>query len=136
MAQQTANRTMGIMGALGAVGGVVKGLLGALLGGGESTVSLFRAVSPAEAGDIVRNGFRAEPAGRSIAEGKWFATSAADATKWGNAMFGSQPFHIVEAAVSADALPSMIRVSRMDNIGPAVFATLDQLLGVSGKIIQ
>jgi hypothetical protein len=66
----------------------------------EDSVSLFRAVSRAEADDIATHGFRQAPDGRSY-EGKLFATSAEDAARYGRINHGldNEPFHIVEASV-------------------------------------
>lgn len=68
--------------------------------GGDDTVSLFRAVSKAEADDIAGNGFRQAPSGLSY-EGKLFATSADDAARYGRINYGQDgvPFHIVETRV-------------------------------------
>jgi len=130
---------MAIVGFANLAAGAARSLVGAaraLLGGGEGTGSLFRAVSPAEAGDILKNGFRPEPTGMSIVQGKWFATSIADAAKWGSRFYGSQPYNIVEATVPADALSTMMKNPKMDSIGTGVFATIEQLVGVSARIVR
>jgi len=67
---------------------------------GDDTVSLFRAVSKAEAEDIAGHGFRQAPSGLSY-EGKLFATGADDAARYGRINYGQDgvPFHIVETRV-------------------------------------
>lgn len=96
-------------------------------GGGvaaEGTVTLFRAVSKAEAADIAATG--ALRVVGSSAEGKYFATNAADAATWGRRMIGDG-FQIVKAEFPAGVAKAMHAWDRLDGIGPARFATVDQL---------
>ncbi len=63
------------------------------------SVSIFRAVSRTELEDIQAfGGFRQAMSGRSY-ESKLFATTAEDARRFGEMLYGSEQFYIVEATV-------------------------------------
>jgi RHS repeat-associated protein len=91
-----------------------------------TTTTLYRAVGSAEFADIMGAGaFQAGP--NSYATGKFFAESAADAIRWGNAMEGSGNFSIIQAEFSSTVANQFMRWTRLDGIGPARFATFEQM---------
>jgi hypothetical protein len=61
---------------------------------------------------------------------KFFAESAADATKWGNILEGAGRFRVVEVEIQRGTADMFMRWTRLDNIGPARYAELDQLSNV------
>jgi hypothetical protein len=69
-----------------------------------------------------------------VSRGKWFAESAEDATASGR-RFASQSGiahdKIVEVSIPADIALKSFRIAMLDRIGPARFATLEDLKGVS-----
>lgn len=67
---------------------------------GEEVTFLYRAVAKAELDDLVQAGFRQHADGLSL-ESKLFATSPADAAKFGrdNFRFDEVPFHIIAVQV-------------------------------------
>jgi len=73
-------------------------------GAGDGTTTLYRAVSPAELGDISANGFRNISTGYET--GKLFATSAEDAARFGknNFTFDGIPNTIVQAEVPSSVM--------------------------------
>lgn len=95
---------------------------------------MFRAVSQAEARQIARTG--TFEAGANSLGGKWFATTADDAAAWGAKFYKNETFHIVQARVSQEAASAMMHVKKLDNIGPAVYAELKQLVGAATQIIK
>jgi RHS repeat-associated protein len=94
----------------------------------EASVSLYRAVSQAEFDQLMETGVF--HAGSNSLGGKWFATTAANAAKWGEAMYRGEAFRIVEARVPRNVFEQMMHMTgRFDGIGPAVYAELEQLTG-------
>jgi hypothetical protein len=92
-------------------------------------VKLYRAVSEAEFHDLIRTGkFRQTP--RSL-EGKWFAVNAEDAARWGNALQGLGNYRIIEVEAPEKIAEQFFRVDWLDNIGPAMYAELDELGNVN-----
>ena len=59
-------------------------------------------------------------------EGKWFATTAEHAARWGKLLWKvsteKQPYSIVEVSVSRSILKRMFYHERLDMIGPAYYA--------------
>ena len=106
------------------------GGLGNLNGAGagaavEGTTTLYRAVGEAEFEQIMRTGtFQAGP--NSLA-GKWFAESVEHAAQWGQLMEGKGAFKIVDAQIPTVQANKFMRLERLDGIGPARYAELDQL---------
>ena len=96
------------------------------------TTTLYRAVSPAEAAQVLENG--TFQAGANSLGGKWFATTAEHAAAWGRAMYGSQPFTVLEAQIPTSSVRGMMQVGKLDGIGPAVYAELEQLGGAVIKV--
>lgn len=92
----------------------------------KGTTTLYRAVSEAEYSDILKTGiFRSGP--NSYETGKFFAEYAADAEAWGNAMEGAGNFRIIQADFPTSNANQFMRFERLDGIGPARFATFEQL---------
>ncbi|HEY3412969.1 MAG TPA: hypothetical protein VGM51_07925 [Armatimonadota bacterium] len=87
-------------------------------------MTLYRVVSKAELDDISRcAAFRTLP---GQMEGKWFAESLEDARIWG-ARLGIAETTIVCASVPDSMANSLFRLGLLDGIGPARFATEDDL---------
>lgn len=94
-------------------------------GSTTETVTLFRAVSKAEYAQILKSGrFQAAPSG---AEGKYFAETAAHAARWGEALMGQGNFRIVKAQFPRQAADQFFRFDKLDGIGSARFARMNQL---------
>ncbi|MEO7974674.1 MAG: hypothetical protein ABIU84_13910, partial [Thermoanaerobaculia bacterium] len=91
-----------------------------------ATVRLYRAVSEAEFAELSSTG-RFAAAENSLG-GKFFAESAADAASWGRVLFGSSPFRLVSADLPQSVAGNLMRWERLDGIGPARYAELDELL--------
>jgi len=90
-------------------------------------VSFYRAVSSEELADIRQCG-RLRETMRSC-EGKHLASSVVDARRWGEALYGSSAFAIVRITVQDQTAAALVKWERLDGIGPACFATIDQLEG-------
>ena len=105
-------------------------------------VSIYRAVGLNEAVDVERvGGFRPKP-GADFEAGKWFATTYADAVRWGEAMqvldgLAARPFRVAEAMVSGPFIVMLAFWARHDGIGPAYFVRSDQLalMNAGGRIV-
>lgn len=92
---------------------------------GDDVVDLYRAVGPDELADLEKTGiFRVDPSGKSFSTGKWFATNAYDAAKWGEAMssWDKKGYSVVQAVVPKSILGKLDFVAKLDGIGPAYFA--------------
>jgi len=97
--------------------------------GGSTT--LFRAVTNGELNQVrATGGFEA---GTNSLGGKWFAETADDAVKWGDAMNGSGSSTILEVQLPRAQADQLMRVERLDGIGPARYGELDQLQGAKIK---
>jgi hypothetical protein len=81
---------------------------------------LFRAVSPAELADIAGCGILR--AGPNSLMGKWFAESAADASRWGQALYPQGGFQVVQLDIPLDIADQMFCLKILDQIGPARYA--------------
>jgi hypothetical protein len=88
---------------------------------------LYRAIADAERVDIAGAGVL-RPGPPSFM-GKWFATTTADAARWGQAFFraSGDPFFVLEVEVPDDRVGELYPVPFLDRIGPAYFADADQL---------
>ncbi len=62
-------------------------------------------------------------------EGKHMAFSADDARRWGTVLHGAGRFAVVRVTVSESIARALMRWDRLDGIGPACFATIEQLEG-------
>lgn len=89
------------------------------------TTTLFRAVSPGEATDALANGFRPGP--NSYSMGKFFAETPEHAAQWGKALEGEGNFQILKAEFPKSTADQFMRWERLDSIGPARFATFEQM---------
>jgi len=95
---------------------------------GAST-TLYRAVSEVEFHQVMKTGrFAVAP---NTLEGKFFAETVSDAAKWGERLQGRGNFRIVEVKVPTTTADQLMRWERLDGIGPARYAELDQLTGVT-----
>ncbi len=83
--------------------------------GVDEAIEGFRAVSKAEADDIVANGFRAHPEGRSM-DDKWFSESLEGATEFLEKMPGFDA--IVKAIVPRSVYDRAHKVANIDQRGP------------------
>ena len=95
------------------------------------SLKLYRVVSDLEFAQLLSSG-RFQCTAGSL-EGKWFAETAADARAWGAAfarIAGIRHVKIVEVEISAAHGRRLHRIEMLDGIGPARFATIDQLKGV------
>ncbi len=63
-------------------------------------------------------------------EGKFFAESYTDAEQWGDAMNGIGNHQIIQINLPEPEGAKMMRWEKLDGIGPARYATLDQLNNV------
>lgn len=91
--------------------------------GGEDTVQLFRHASPEELADLKATGtFNLGP----NSTGKYFAENAGDAGKWG-AWLNKGQGGIVSTRVPRSFADQMMRWEKLDGIGPARFASPEQL---------
>jgi hypothetical protein len=59
--------------------------------------------------------------------GKYFAETIPNAIEWGNRMMGQGNYRIIQVEFPDVVADGFIRWQRLDGIGPARFATMDQL---------
>jgi hypothetical protein len=86
---------------------------------------LFRAISIEERDDLRATGrFRIV---RDSCEGKHLATTIEDARKWGEAFYGTGRFAVVRVEISERMAARFYHWPILDGIGPAYFATIEQL---------
>ena len=65
------------------------------------TINLYRAVCPAELNDFLKTGlFNAGP--NSFEDVKCFADTQEDAITWGKELYGTETFHVMEVAFTAE----------------------------------
>jgi RHS repeat-associated protein len=114
---------------------IVRAAAGAAAAGGGAatartgTTTLFRSVSEAEFTQVMKTG--AFEAGPNSLGGKFFAGSAADAAKWGEALNGAGNFKILQVELPTSTLKQMMYWQRLDAIGPAWYGELPQLGGAT-----
>ena len=101
-----------------AIGNIVGGFAGGQVYKGLTTTKLFRAVSSAEAASISKTGVFSEGAGQM--EGKFFATSRANATTWGTKL-GADKIVSVRVLRSGLSHESVTFFYRLDGIGKAYY---------------
>ncbi|HSI34523.1 MAG: hypothetical protein ACAI43_26890 [Phycisphaerae bacterium] len=88
---------------------------------------LYRAVSFAELADVRRCGrLRSGP---GSCEGKHLACTRDDARRWGEALSGGQGFALLRVMADEAAVTTWVFWARLDGIGPAYFATIEELAG-------
>lgn len=91
-------------------------------------LKLYRAVSDAELRDLQGCG-RLRSTANSL-EGKWFAESGADAQVWGlwfEGLTGVGHMHVIAVVFPPHVLDRLFRIEKLDGIGAARFATIEQL---------
>ena len=120
--------------ALGVAGGLVSRI--GLFAGAEirtgNAISLYRSVSHEEYNQLAST--KTFSIGPNSLEGKFFAESYMDAKAWGDVMNGVGNHQVVEISVTKLVAEQMMRWERLDGIGPARYATLDQLQNVKIEI--
>jgi RHS repeat-associated protein len=89
--------------------------------------TLFRAVSGAEAKQVAATG--TFEAGSNSLGGKWFAETLKDAQRWGDTMNGAGNSKILRAEIPKAQADKLMKVERLDGIGPARYGELNQLSG-------
>jgi hypothetical protein len=90
--------------------------------------TFYRAVSFAELADFRSVGrLRACPAS---CEGKHLACTLVDARRWGELLCGAGSFAVLRVVASDDVVAKWASWARLDGIGPAHFATIEELEGV------
>ena len=100
----------------------------------QSSTRLYRAVGRTEYEQLLATGeFQAGP---NSLGGKFFAESAADAARWGEALEGAGNYFIVEAEVPSQAAGQLMRWQMLDGIGAARYAELDQLVGSTVRAVE
>ena len=103
----------------------------------EDSTVLFRAVSVGERQSIAQSGrFLSE----GYAEGKYFATTQANAETWGLRMYNGEPFHIIGTRVLTKPLQDAVRSGSayfwdtLDTIGPAYYIEIDVIDKIAKNI--
>jgi RHS repeat-associated protein len=92
----------------------------------EETTILYRAVSKGEYDDLVANKvFR--PGQNSYVTGRFFAETPEAAAEWGTKLEGPGKFRVIKAEFPKSVADKFMRWDRLDGIGPARFATFDQI---------
>jgi RHS repeat-associated protein len=89
----------------------------------DEGVVLFRHVSPGELADIGEHGFRAGP---NSLGGKWFAESGEHASQWGRVLNNGEG-SVVKVRVPDSFANQLMRLEKLDGIGPARYAEPHQL---------
>jgi hypothetical protein len=85
----------------------------------------YRAVSLAELANWRQSG-RLQ-AGEGSCEGKHLARHVADARRWGLAYYEAERFAILRIEVPLETAAEFVTWDWLDGIGPAAFATIEQL---------
>ncbi len=111
----------------GGIWASIRSLLSGLGGRGAATevTVLYRAVGQAEFEQLMKTG--AFQAGTNSLGGKFFAESLDDAIKWGELLEGKGAFKVIEARIPTVEAQKFMRWDRLDGIGPARYAELNQL---------
>jgi len=89
--------------------------------------TFYRAVSLKELADIRKCGCLRTTAGSC--EGKHLATSLAHARQWGRMLNAPEAFAVVRISIDDAIAADFASWNRLDGIGPAYFATIDQIDG-------
>ncbi len=104
---------------------------GAIKAVAQETATLFRAVTQGELNQVQRTGtFEAGP---NSLGGKWFAETLEHARQWGDAMNGKGASTILEVQLPRSQADRLMRMERLDGIGPARYGELDQLRNATIK---
>ena len=109
----------------GRAGGSVETVVatGVAAKGVDDGVDLYRHVSPGELADIGKNGFRPGP---NSLGGKWFAESGEHASQWGRVLNNGEG-SIVKVRVPGSFADQLMRLEKLDGIGPARYVEPHQL---------
>ena len=99
----------------------------------KETTTLYRAVTQAELKQIQKTG--TFEAGANSLGGKWFAETADHARQWGNVMNGKGASTILEVQLPRSQADQLMRMERLDGIGPARYGELEQLRGAIIKAL-
>jgi hypothetical protein len=94
-------------------------------------VTLYRSVSESEYAHLMQTG-RFAASSNSLG-GKFFAESAADAAKWGQALGNPR---VVSATFPRNVADQFMRWERLDGIGPARYGTMEQMKNYSIRSVQ
>jgi hypothetical protein len=92
-------------------------------------VVFYRAVSFEEAADWHATGVLRP--GPGSCEGKHLATTEADARAWGVAFYGVGRFAVLRVTLDDAVAARLARWDKLDGIGPAAFATIEELSGAA-----
>lgn len=100
------------------------------------TTRLYRVVSEAEYAQITKTGkMLPDPAGKGFQTGKWFWREPEAAAKWvelNPGAYGSG-YRIIAADVPPDILSTAMQRANLDQVGDAVFLTIDDLMSAAVK---
>lgn len=88
-------------------------------------MKLYRAVSEAEYEQLIRTKQFAIDA--NSLEGKWFAEQLEHVLKWGILFYETEGFRLIELTIDDELADQFYRIGKLDGIGAARFATIDQL---------
>jgi hypothetical protein len=73
-------------------------------------------------------------------EGKYFATTPEHAEQWGVAFqkFSAMasPFSVVEVRIPSEFVDMFVYFDRLDGIGPAYYATIEELECLDGEMVE
>jgi hypothetical protein len=72
--------------------------------------------------------------GPNSLEGKFFAENYEDAQQWGDIMNGAGNHQVIKVNIPKEIADQMMKWDKLDGIGPARYATLDQLQNVEVNI--
>src|SRR6185295_14090088 len=100
----------------------------------KMSILLFRAVSDAELFDIKVSG-KLQACPNSL-EGKFLAETPEDAEKWGRLLNGQGKFRIIAVELPRAEADKLMRWERLDGIGPARFAELEELTKAVITVVQ
>lgn len=129
--RQEAELMLSIYGGMlgGEILGAAKGAyqLGKACSVAKETTTLYRAVTQGELKQIQRTGtFEAGP---NSLGGKWFAETRDHARQWGDVMNGKGNSTVLDVQLPRTQADQLMRMDRLDGIGPARYGELDQLNG-------
>ncbi len=99
----------------------------------KETTTLYRAVTQAELKQIQATG--SFEVGANSLGGKWLAETADHARQWGNVMNGKGASTILEVQLPRVQADKLMRMERLDGIGPARYGELEQLRGAVIKVL-
>jgi hypothetical protein len=106
---------------------------------GVVTTRLYRVVSEAEYQHIRTTGkMLPHPEGRSYETGKWFWREPRAAQKWAdlNPDMYTNGYRVIAADVPPEVLSTAVQRANLDQVGDAVFLTIDDLIGIAAKGAQ